>query len=77
MNKKLGQVMTSSRMITFFAFLTAIFAWFLSMHALFSFTVIALVCAAYVYFKDKFAEYMHTHEMVKVHTGKVAIYIDE
>ena len=77
MNKKLGQVMTSSRMITFFAFLAAIFAWFLNMHALFSFTVIALICAAYVYIKDKFTEYMHAHEVVRVHANKVAIYIDE
>ncbi|MGF1908759.1 hypothetical protein L4C38_04840 [Vibrio kasasachensis] len=77
MNKKLGQVMTSSRMITFIAFLTAIFAWFLSMHALFSFTVLALICAAYVYIKDKVVGYAQAHSMVRAHTGRIAIYIDE
>ncbi|GAK82608.1 hypothetical protein JCM19238_151 [Vibrio ponticus] len=77
MNKKLGQVMTSSRMVTFIAFLTAIFAWFLSMHALFTFTVLALICAAYIYIKDKVVGYTHAHALVRAHTGKVSIYIDE
>ncbi|ROV58411.1 hypothetical protein EGH82_18540 [Vibrio ponticus] len=77
MNKKLGQVMTSSRMVTFLAFLTALFAWFLNMHALFTFTVLALICAAYIYIKDRVVDFSHAHALVKAHSGKVTIHVDE
>ncbi|MFB9217887.1 hypothetical protein [Vibrio sinaloensis] len=53
MDRKLGRVMSSSRMVTFIAFLAATFAWILKMPALFSISVIALVCSAALYFYDK------------------------
>ncbi len=77
MNKKLGQVMTSSRMVAFLAFLTALFAWFLNMHALFTFTVLALICAAYIYIKDRVVDYVHAHSLSHPHAGKITIYVDE
>jgi len=53
MDRKLGRVMSSSRMVTFIAFLTATFAWVLSMPALFSISVLALIFGAVLYFYDK------------------------
>jgi hypothetical protein len=40
-------------MVTFIAFLTATFAWVLSMPALFSISVLALIFGAVLYFYDK------------------------
>ncbi|MGD8115309.1 hypothetical protein [Vibrio sp. Hep-1b-8] len=54
MNRKLGRVMSSSRMITFIAFLAATFAWILSMPALFTVSVIALIASFALYVTDKF-----------------------
>ncbi|KII76046.1 hypothetical protein [Vibrio renipiscarius] len=54
MDRKLGQVMTNSRMITFIAFLAAIFAWFLHMNALFFVSVFALFFGACLFIKDRF-----------------------
>lgn len=54
MDRKLGQVMTNSRMVTFIAFLAAIFAWFLHMNALFFVSVVALVGGACLFIKDKY-----------------------
>lgn len=53
MARKLGRVMSSSRMVTFIAFLAATFAWVLHMPALFSLSVIALVISAALYFYDR------------------------
>ena len=53
MTRKLGRVMSSSRMVTFIAFLAATFAWVLHMPALFSLSVIALVISAALYFYDR------------------------
>lgn len=54
MNRKLGRVMSSSRMITFIAFLAATFAWILNMPALFTVSVIALIASLALYIKDRF-----------------------
>lgn len=53
MDRKLGRVMSSSRMITFIAFLAATFAWVLSMPALFTVSLIALVASGALYINDK------------------------
>ncbi|RTZ17207.1 hypothetical protein EJ063_00030 [Vibrio aquaticus] len=53
MDRKLGRVMSSSRMITFIAFLAATFAWVLSMPALFTVSLIALVASGMLYLNDK------------------------
>ncbi|WP_260260260.1 hypothetical protein [Vibrio intestinalis] len=53
MDRKLGQVMTQSRMITFIAFLAAIFSWALNMRALLFVSVVALVVAMVVFVKHK------------------------
>lgn len=53
MDRKLGRVMSSSRMITFIAFLAATFAWVLSMPALFTVSLIALVASGVLYLNDK------------------------
>ncbi|EEX93861.1 hypothetical protein VIOR3934_14412 [Vibrio orientalis CIP 102891 = ATCC 33934] len=53
MDRKLGRVMSSSRMITFIAFLAATFAWVLSMPALFTVSLIALVASGILYLNDK------------------------
>jgi flagellar biosynthesis component FlhA len=53
MDRKLGRVMSSSRMITFIAFLAATFAWVLSMPALFTVSLIALVASGALYLNDK------------------------
>ncbi|TOO60859.1 hypothetical protein CGH34_22425, partial [Vibrio parahaemolyticus] len=48
-SNKLGHVMSFSRMFSFIAFLTATFAWILSMYALFTVSVVALVVSAILY----------------------------
>ncbi|HHK8487954.1 TPA: hypothetical protein ACQYCV_003572 [Vibrio parahaemolyticus] len=53
-SNKLGHVMSFSRMFSFIAFLTATFAWILSMYALFTVSVVALVASAILYLKDRF-----------------------
>jgi len=53
MSRKLGRVMSSSRMITFVAFLAATFAWILKMPALFTVSLIALVASGALYLNDK------------------------
>jgi len=53
MSRKLGRVMSSSRMITFVAFLAATFAWILKMPALFTVSLIALVASGVLYLNDK------------------------
>lgn len=54
MNRKLGRVMSSSRMITFIAFLAATFAWILEMPALFTVSLVALVASALLFLNDRF-----------------------
>ncbi|KLN63524.1 hypothetical protein [Vibrio sp. VPAP30] len=54
MSRKLGRVMSSSRMITFVAFLAATFAWILKMPALFTVSLLALVASGALYLNDKF-----------------------
>ncbi len=53
MNRKLGRVMSSSRMISFIAFLLATFAWVLSMPALFTVSVLALVASGILHWQDR------------------------
>ena len=53
-SNKLGHVMSFSRLFSFIAFLTATFAWILSMYALFTVSVAALVISVILYLKDKF-----------------------
>ncbi|TYZ34534.1 hypothetical protein [Vibrio alginolyticus] len=53
-SNKLGHVMSFSRMFSFIAFLTATFAWILSMYALFTVSLVALVVSATLYLKDRF-----------------------
>lgn len=53
MSRKLGRVMSSSRMITFVAFLAATFAWILKMPALFTVSLLALVASGVLYLNDK------------------------
>ncbi|MEH0664633.1 hypothetical protein H4F18_04020 [Vibrio scophthalmi] len=52
MSRKLGRVMSSSRMICFVAFLAAVFAWILSMPALFTVSLLALVASGVLYWDD-------------------------
>ncbi|MEF1291262.1 hypothetical protein [Vibrio sp. M260118] len=54
MSRKLGRVMSSSRMITFVAFLAATFAWVLKMPALFTVSLLALVASGALYLNDKY-----------------------
>ncbi|MBR9787117.1 MAG: hypothetical protein GYB40_04210 [Vibrionaceae bacterium] len=54
-SNKLGHVMSFSRMFSFIAFLTATFAWILSMYALFTVSAAALIVSAILYLKDKIA----------------------
>ncbi|EID4424311.1 hypothetical protein LBY41_002565 [Vibrio vulnificus] len=56
MQQKLGHVMSFSRMFSFVAFLTATFAWILSMYALFTVSIVALVVSLLLYLRDKFIE---------------------
>ena len=53
MDRKLGRVMSNSRMVTFIAFLAATFAWVLKMPALLTVSIIALVLSAALYLYDK------------------------
>ncbi|EIN6342273.1 hypothetical protein [Vibrio parahaemolyticus] len=53
-SNKLGHVMSFSRMFSFIAFLTATFAWILSMYALFTVSVVALLVSVILYLKDRF-----------------------
>ncbi|MGR5132098.1 hypothetical protein [Vibrio alfacsensis] len=56
-SNKLGHVMSFSRMFSFIAFLTATFAWVLSMYALFTVSVVALFISAILYLNDKFGHH--------------------
>lgn len=56
MSRKLGRVMSNSRMITFVAFLAATFAWILKMPALFSVSMLALVASAALFIYDKYKQ---------------------
>ena len=56
-SKKLGHVMSFSRMFSFIAFLTATFAWVLSMYALFTVSVLARFVSALLYLNDKFGHH--------------------
>ncbi|ENN9981055.1 hypothetical protein ACAS46_002714 [Vibrio vulnificus] len=60
MQQKLGRVMSFSRMFSFVAFLTATFAWILSMYALFTVSIVALVASLLLYLRDKFIEKYHS-----------------
>ncbi|EIH0731894.1 hypothetical protein JKP10_14335 [Vibrio vulnificus] len=60
MQQKLGHVMSLSRMFSFVAFLTATFAWILSMYALFTVSIVALVVSLLLYLRDKFIEKYHS-----------------
>ncbi|GAA5645914.1 MULTISPECIES: hypothetical protein [Vibrio] len=53
MSRKLGRVMSGSRMITFVAFVTAVLAWVLEMPALFTVSVAALVVGGILFIRDK------------------------
>lgn len=52
-NQKLGQIMTFSRMFSFIAFLSATFAWILSMHVLFTVSILSLIASAIAFVKNK------------------------
>ncbi len=56
-SNKLGHVMSFSRMFSFIAFLTATFAWVLSMYALFTVSVVALFVSGLLYLNDKFGHH--------------------
>ncbi|EGQ7930366.1 hypothetical protein KY858_002469 [Vibrio vulnificus] len=60
MQQKLGHVMSFSRMFSFVAFLSATFAWILSMYALFTVSIVALVVSLLLYLRDKFIEKYHS-----------------
>ncbi|EJO9868559.1 TPA: hypothetical protein I7762_12390 [Vibrio vulnificus] len=60
MQQKLGHVMSFSRMFSFVAFLTATFAWILSMYALFTVSIVALVVSLLLYLRDKFIKKYHS-----------------
>ncbi|NOI74780.1 hypothetical protein F0224_03745 [Vibrio coralliilyticus] len=53
MDRKLGRVMSGSRMVTFIAFLAVTFAWILKMPALFTVSVVALIASGMLYWNDK------------------------
>lgn len=53
-NRKLGHVMTLSRMFSFIAFLSATFAWILSVYSLFMVSAVTLVASAVLYIKNRF-----------------------
>ncbi|HAS6346935.1 TPA: hypothetical protein I7241_03025 [Vibrio vulnificus] len=59
-NSRLGNVMSFSRMFSFVAFLTATFAWILSMYALFTVSIVAFVVSLLLYLRDKFIEKYHS-----------------
>ncbi|EHI9272015.1 hypothetical protein J9102_001109 [Vibrio vulnificus] len=48
--------MSFSRMFSFVAFLSATFAWILSMYALFTVSVAALVVSLLLYSRDRFEQ---------------------
>ncbi len=54
MSRKLGRVMSSSRMITFVAFLCAVFAWVFKMPVLLTVSIAALVVSSALYINDKY-----------------------
>ncbi len=56
MSRKLGSVMSSSRMISFVAFLAATFAWVLKMPALFTVSLLALIASVALYLNDKYKQ---------------------
>ncbi|WP_045498719.1 hypothetical protein [Vibrio hyugaensis] len=56
-SKKLGHVMSFSRMFSFIGFLTATFAWVLSMYALFTVSVVALFVSGLLYLNDRFGHH--------------------
>lgn len=51
--KKIGHVMSYSRMFSFIAFLSATFAWILDMHSLFTISAGALVLSAFLHLRRK------------------------
>ncbi|MGP8305115.1 hypothetical protein [Vibrio sp. YIC-376] len=59
-SNKLGHVMSFSRMFSFIAFLTATCAWILSMYALFTVSLGALIVSAILYLKDKFTQHKNS-----------------
>ena len=59
-NRRLGNIMSFSRMFSFVAFLTATFAWILSMYALFTVSIVALVVSLLLYLRDKFIKKYHS-----------------
>ncbi|KGY13307.1 hypothetical protein NM22_07445 [Vibrio tubiashii] len=56
MSRKLGSVMSSSRMISFVAFLAATFAWVLKMPALFTVSLLAFIASGALYLNDKYKQ---------------------
>ncbi len=54
MSRKLGRIMSSSRMTLFVAFLTATLAWILHMPILFTVSILALVVSVALYLFDKY-----------------------
>ena len=56
MSRKLGRIMSSSRMVSFVAFLAATLAWVLNMPALFTVSLLALAASAVLYLSDKYKE---------------------
>ncbi|NIY83479.1 hypothetical protein [Vibrio hepatarius] len=56
MSRKLGRIMSSSRLVLFVAFLAATLAWILNMPALFTVSVLALVASAALYLSDKYKQ---------------------
>jgi hypothetical protein len=57
---KLGYVMSFSRMFSFIAFLTATCAWILSVYALFTVSLGALIVSAVLYLKDKLPQHKNS-----------------
>ncbi|WP_070965830.1 hypothetical protein [Vibrio sonorensis] len=53
MNKKLGHVMSSSRLCAFISFLSGVLAWVLNMPLLWSIAGIALVISAVIYLGER------------------------
>ncbi len=53
-SRKLGRVMSGSRMTAFIASMLAIFAWIMSMPALFTVSVGGLIVTGIVYLKNRF-----------------------
>lgn len=53
MNRKLGRVMSNSRMVSFIAFLSATCAWIMKMPILFLVTAVALIASALLHLHDR------------------------